>query len=227
LFEAEERSCLQKANPEPYDTDEVFSEKIRPDYHIIYETNSYSVPWTLVGVVVTVRIDPNSIRVYYHEKFVTQHQRCYRKHQPPFTKKEHEEGLLEIKPAGKGAHLNWQINTLESYGPALKTYLKCLRYSRRSLRQEISQLLALATIYGEDSLLKTVESLLERGAIGIDQVELALKRQQSSDKPMHPAPLNISDQNLSRVPARSDLRNYDHLLSKNEGKDEHTSHEPR
>ena len=220
VFESEERPHLQKANPEPYDTDEVFSEKIRPDYHIIYETNSYSVPWTLVAVVVTVRIDTNSIRIYYHEKFVTRHERCYLKYQPSFTKKEHEEGLLELKPAGKGAHLSWQINTLESYGPSLKTYLKCLRHSHRSLRQEISQLLALATIYGEETLSKTVESLLERGSIGIDQVELALKRQKSPGEAIHPAPLNIQDQNLSRIPARTDLRNYDHLLFTSEETDE-------
>jgi len=214
VFEHEEKARLEKANSEPYETDEIFSEKVRPDFHFIYETNQYSVPWTLVGCVVTVRVDAEELRIYYRERFVTKHERVYQKHQRPFTKPEHEEGLREIKPQGKNAHINWQIETLESYGAPLKQYLKCLRHSHRSLRQEVSQLLALGTIYGERTLAETVEALLKRGSIGIDQVELALKRrdQNERDLPLRPAPMKIQDERLARIPARIDLRQYDQLI---------------
>jgi transposase len=215
VFDAEERAKLRKCNPHPYDTDEVFSKELRPDYHIIYETNQYSAPWTLVGCVVTVRIDAEWIRIYYHDRFVTRHQRCYRKHQKPFTKPEHEAGLLEIKPQGKYAHLTWQIRTLESYGPPLKQYLECLRYSKRSLKQEISRLLALGTIYGEKTLAEAVESLLKRGSIGVDQLELALKHlDRSQNITTRPAPMSLQDEKLQRIPSRIDLRSYDGLILK-------------
>lgn len=213
IFEHEEKERLEKANPEPYETDEVFSEVIRPDFHIIYETNQYSVPWTLVGCVVTVRVDATEFRVYYQDRFVTKHERCYKKHQKPFTKPEHEEGLKERKPQGKQAHIHWQIETLESYGPSLTQYLKCLRHSQRSLRQEVSRLLALGTIYGEKVLAETVESLLKRGTIGIDQVELALKNRDRREKEsLRPAPMNIQDDRLARIPSRIDIRQYDRLI---------------
>jgi hypothetical protein len=103
---------------------------------------------------------------------------------------------------------------LESYGDSLVQYLKCLRHSHRSLRQEVSRLLALGTVYGERVLAETVEALLKRGAIGIDQVELALKRREGHEKeqPLRPAPMNLQDGRLARIPARTDLRLYDRRL---------------
>lgn len=212
VFDHEEKAHLQKANPAPYETDEVFSEEIRPDFHIIYETNQYSVPWTLVGCVATVRIDGAEIRVYYRDRFVTKHERCYLKHQKPFTNPEHEQGLKEIKPQGKNAHIHWQIETLESYGPSLKQYLQCLKHSHRSLRQEVSRLLALGTVYGEKVLADTVDSLLKRGTIGTEQIELALKRREKSEtEATRPAPMNLKNERLARIPSRIDLRQYDQL----------------
>lgn len=222
VFEHEEKNQLQLANPIPYDTDEVFSEQIRPNFHITYETNQYSVPWTLVGCVATVRVDAQELRVYYRDKFVTKHPRCYQKHQKPFTQPEHEKGLKEIKPQGKNADLHWQIKTLESYGQELKDYLKCLQHSHRSLRQEISRLLALGTIYGEQQLATVIGSLLKLGAIGADQVELALQQASSAESVLkRPAPMSLKDERLTRIPSKIDLRQYDRLIfSSSEDKSE-------
>jgi len=220
VFEHEEKPHLQKANPAPYETDEVFSEKIRPDFHIIYETNQYSVPWTLVGCVATVRVDAHEFRVYYRDRFVTKHERCYLKHQKPFTQAEHEEGLKEHKPQGKNAHIHWQIERLESYGPPLRQYLKCLRHSHRSLKQEVSRLLALGTVYGEAPLTEVVEGLLKRGTIGTEQIELALSRREKSERETtRPAPMNLRDERLARIPPRIDLRQYDQLIIKSRGRE--------
>lgn len=215
VFDHEESTQLMKANPVSYETDEIFSEVVRPDFHIIYETNQYSVPWTLSGCVVTVRVNASQLRVFYKDRFVTQHVRCYQKYQKPFTKPEHEQGLREIKPQGKTEYLHWQISVLESYGPSLKKYLQCLRYSKRSLRQEISSLMALGTIYGESRLAETIDALLKRGSIGIEQVELALKHHQRNQaEPQKPAPMKIPNERLARIPARIDLRQYDQLILK-------------
>ena len=213
LFDHEEKAALHRANPIAYDTDEIYSERVRPDYHLIYETNQYSVPWTLVGNVVTVRVDADEIKVFYQNQFITKHKRSYKKHQAPFTRPEHEAGLQERKPQGKNAHIHWQIQTLESYGSPLKQYLKCLGQSHRSIRQEVSRLLALGTIYGTDALAETVELLLIRGTIGADQVELALKhRVKAKNEPVKPTPLSLKDERLSRIPSKMDLRQYDRLL---------------
>ena len=101
VFEAEEKNRLMNCNDELYETDEIFSKEVRPDFHLIFETNQYSVPWTLVGLVVTVNVDADLLKVFYNGQFITRHERSYLKHQKPFTKPEHEEGLKELKPQGK------------------------------------------------------------------------------------------------------------------------------
>jgi hypothetical protein len=178
----------------------------------LYETNQYSVPWTLVGLVVTVRIDAEWVRVYYRDRLITGHKRCYQRNQKPITKPEHEKGLLEIKPQGKNAHLTWQVSTLESYGEELKTYLKILRHNNRSLKTEVTRLLALATIYGAEQLREGVSAILKTGSIGVERIEMWLKQQ--STALTKPEPLNFKDRNLTRIPARVELRQYDDLLFK-------------
>lgn len=208
MFEAEEKNYLQSLNPEPYDTDEIFSKEVLPQFHITYETNRYSVPWTMVGQVVTIRVDEQSLRFFYNDRQITYHTRSYGKHQK-FTKPQHEEGLLELKPKGK-SFSSWQTQAIKSIGPALERYLDFLKASPRSLRFELSKLLALSTIYGPDELNSVVDGFLKRGVIGTDKIELALKNR--NNKSLKPEPLKFRNERLSRIPARIDLRSYDSLL---------------
>lgn len=212
VFTHEEKPSLTHCNPVPYDTDEIFSKELRDDFHIVYETNQYSAPWTLVGSVITIRIDADWVRIHYKDKFITRHERCYLKNQLPFTKPEHKEGLLETKPQGKNAALHWQLDVLKSYGEPFAQYLGYLQYNSRSLRQEVTRLLALATVYGTDPLSEAVTRCLKRGVIGCDQIELDLKSQ--NKKPTQPPPLHLKDKNLSQIPPAVDLRRYDALLFK-------------
>lgn len=219
VFESEEFGKLESVNPENYETDEIFSNEIRPSYHIVYETNRYSVPWTMVGIVVTVRVDANWLKVFYQEKFITKHKRCYMKDQKSFTKPEHEEGLKERKPQGAQDHLHWQISTLESYGPAVKEYLTCLENSPRSLKSELTKLLALGTIYGCAALEAAVAKIIKHGSFGTDRVEQFLKVTEKS-KPIQPKPLSLQNEKLTKTPARVDLEYYNTRLFTNKPKTE-------
>jgi len=206
VFESEEKQLLLPLNSHAYDTDEVFSEHIRPDYHVVYETNQYSVPWTLVGMSVTVRVTDRGLTFYFHEQLVASHERSYRKHQT-FTKPEHEKGLLERKP-GSSNHV-WRVSAVKSIGPSLAKYLDLLKSSHRSLRFETTKLMALATVYGSEKLHAVIEELLGRGVIGVENIELTLKSQAVDRQSLNPAPLTFQSERLNRVPPAIDLRRYD------------------
>jgi transposase len=211
VFAAEEKTKLAPLRPDRYETDEVFTKEVPPNFHLTYETNRYSVPWTMVGQVVTVKVCEDTIRVFYNERQITAHTRVYSKHKD-ISKDAHKQGLLEIKAAAKDGRA-WQIAALRSLGPELGQYLDCLDASPRSLRYELSKLLALSTVYGADALCRIVASFLTRGVIGADQIELALKNScQASTKP---APLTFQSEELARVPPKVDLRRYDALLFNN------------
>jgi hypothetical protein len=116
-FESEEKKYLRPMNPHPYDTDEVLARVVPPIFHIAYDTNQYSVPWTLVGLSVTIRINSDEIKVFYNERFVTRHDRSHKKHQK-ISKPEHSEGLLARKPGA--ARDGWLVQAVKSLGHSLR-----------------------------------------------------------------------------------------------------------
>ena len=211
VFESTEKPKLLVMNPSAYETDEIFSRVITPDFHFIYETNRYSVPWTLVGMAVTVRVNPNELKIYYHEKMVTSHERSYLKNQV-LTIESHRAGLLERKPGG--TRDAWQISSVKALGPVMKDYIDLLRAGHRSVRSELKKILALSTIYGADSVHLACEGLLANSIIGVDALEMALKsaHHPKGDKALNPAPINFNNEKLNRIVPAVDLRRYDALL---------------
>ena len=207
VFEHEERAALLPLNPYPYDTDEVLSKEVGPQFHMTYETNQYSVPWTLVGMVVTMRIDQDSIIIHYREKVVARHARSYGKHLI-FTTPDHEAGLLERKPGSD--HHTWQVALVKGAGESMGQYLKLITAGQRSLRSEVRRLVALITIYGAEAVNRAASELLVRGVVGVENLEMLLKVQGATEQ--QPEPLSFQNSKLNRMSGTPDLRSYDALL---------------
>jgi transposase len=209
-FERDEKAQLMPLNQHPYDTDEILSRVVPSDFHILYETNRYSVPWTLAGITVTVRVDADSIRIYYDHQRVTGHQRSYLKHKV-ITNVDHQKGLLDRKPGA--TREAWQVAAVKSIGSKMSDYINLLRSGERSLRSELSRILALATVYGEDNVHTAACELLDRGIIGVASLEVSLKsRHHPSTSDLQPEPIKFENEKLNRVVPAVDLRRYDGLL---------------
>jgi len=210
VFEAEEKPKLLGLNPVFYDTDEVFSRQVPPDFHLLYETNRYSVPWTLVGLVVTVRVNDQEIKVYYHEKFICSQPRSYLKNKV-FTTEGHRAGLLERKPGA--TRESWQIGFVKNLGPQMAKYVELIRQGPRSLKYELNRLVALTTVYGEQVVLAACAECLASGVVGVDNLEIFLKRSHHpSVTRLQPEPIQFESEKLNRVHPAVDLRKYDAIL---------------
>ena len=215
-FELEEKPALLKLNPAAYDTDEVITRVVPPDFHLIYESNRYSVPWTLVSMPVTVRINHQSLKIYYHEKLVAFHNRHYFKNKV-ITNENHRTGLLERKPGQ--ARESWQLSGVKRIGPRMVEYVELLRSGQRSLRSELSKILALSTVYGDTRVHQACTELLSNGIIGVERLEFLLRQSHHPSKEkLNLAPLNFENEKLNRAVPVVDLRRYDALLfeSKND-----------
>lgn len=204
VFEYEEKKHMLGINPHPYETDEVISKDVPPQFHLTYDTNQYSVPWTLVGMVVTIRVDDESIRFYYGGKLVSSHPRYYGKHKV-FTHPSHQEGLLERKSGAD--HHTWQVSLVKQAGESLEQYLKLVSSGQRSLRSEVKRLVALITVYGKDAVNQAASELLKRGVVGAASLEMLLKAQGAEEK--QPEPLNFKSPSLNRMTGVPDLSSYD------------------
>ncbi len=210
LFESEEKTKLLPLNPVPYDTDEIFSRHVSSDFHLQYESNRYSVPWTLVGMTVTVRVNPLCLKVYYNEKFICSHPRSYLKNQI-FTTETHRAGLLERKPGA--TRESWQLGFIKGLGPKMAEYVELVRQGPRSLKYELSRLAGLVTVYGEALVLDGCSECMKAGIVGVDNVELYLKRRHPpSQTELSPKPITFESEKLNRVHRPVDLRRYDALL---------------
>jgi transposase len=209
FFESDEKPKLLPLNPVPYDTNEIFSRNITSDFHLQYESNRYSVPWTLVGMTVTVRVNPIEIKVYYHEKFICSHPRSYLKNKV-FTTEVHREGILARKPGA--SRETWQLGYVKGLGPRMAEYVELIRQGPRSLKYELSRLVGLVTIYGSDIVLDACKECLSSGIVGVDSLELFLKRSHHPSKiSLRPAPMTFNTEKLNRVHPEVDLRKYDAL----------------
>lgn len=207
VFEHEEKMHLLEINPHPYETDEILSKEVPPQFHLTYETNQYSVPWTLVGMVVTLRTDDESVRIYYGGKPVASHARSYAKHKV-FTNPEHQAGLLERKPGAD--HHTWQVALVKQSGESLERYLKLITAGHRSLRSEVRRLVAMITVYGAESVNQAAGELLSRGVVGAESLEMLLKAKGTTERA--PEPLTFQSPKLNRMTANPDLSRYDELL---------------
>lgn len=213
VYESEEKQVMRPMNVHPFDTAEIFTRVINNKFHVPYETNEYSVPWTLVGMGVTVRVTESSLTIFYKDRCVTRHLRSFKKHQI-FTLEEHTRGLLERKP-GMNSRNCWQVEVVKSMGIHMSRYLGLIESGSRSLRSELSQILALATVFGESQVNACARELLEGGIVGVENLERLLKtRQLHLDQgELLPRPIEFQNQKLNRVVPSVDLSRYDVLVN--------------
>jgi transposase len=101
VFAAVERNALRPLPAEPFDMSQWSYARVNIDYHIAFDANLYSVPYTLVQERVEVRATPTTIEIFHGREQV-------------FTQREH-------RPKSHQAHLEWtpsrMVNWAEQIGP--------------------------------------------------------------------------------------------------------------
>jgi transposase len=113
VFAAVERSALQALPGEPFDMSQWSYARVNIDYHIAFDANLYSVPYTLVQERVEVRATPTTVEIFHKGQRVASHVRGHGREQV-FTQREH-------RPKSHQAHLEWtpsrMVNWAEKIGP--------------------------------------------------------------------------------------------------------------
>ncbi|PYT44939.1 MAG: IS21 family transposase [Acidobacteria bacterium] len=99
VFAAVERNALRPLPAEPFDMSQWSYARVNIDYHIAFDANLYSVPYTLVQERVEVRATPTTIEIFHKGQRVASHVRGHGREQV-FTQREH-------RPKSHQAHLEW------------------------------------------------------------------------------------------------------------------------
>jgi transposase len=113
VFAALERSALRSLPAERFDMSQWSRARVNIDYHIAFDANFYSVPYTLVQELIEVRATPTTVEIFHRGQRVASHLRGRGRGQV-FTQKEH-------RPKSHQAHLEWtpsrMVHWAEQIGP--------------------------------------------------------------------------------------------------------------
>src|SRR6266513_5322927 len=81
VFAAVERSALHALPAEPFDMSQWSYARVNIDYHIAFDANFYSVPYTLVQERVEVRATPTTVEIFHKGQRVATHVRGHGREQ--------------------------------------------------------------------------------------------------------------------------------------------------
>jgi transposase len=99
LFAKLDRPALQPLPAERYDLSHWAQARVNIDYHVAFDGNWYSVPYTLTGEAVEIRSTPATVEIFHRGKRVASHLRG-RERNKAITQHEH-------RPRSHQAHLEW------------------------------------------------------------------------------------------------------------------------
>lgn len=100
-FEKVERSALKPLPSEKYQLQSYYTAKVHPDCHVLLseDRHYYSVPYTLVGQLVKMVYNAETVEIYHNYQRIATHQRMVSKH--------HYTTLKEHLPAQHQWLMNW------------------------------------------------------------------------------------------------------------------------
>jgi len=174
LFERVERTALQALPKAPYEVADWLRRKVGPDYHIEVERHYYSVPYTLVGKQLEVRLTARVVEFFERDRRVASHARS-------FMPGRHTTCAEHMPPAHR-AHASWTPERIRRWvgrtGPEARRMADEIMSSRLHPQQGFRACLGLIRLgksYGTDRLEAACRRALAAGATSYRSVASILK----------------------------------------------------
>ena len=148
------------------DCSQLLSPLVHKDFGIRFDNNVYTVPPWAIGKHVTLKADTVRIRVYYKERLIACHTRCWEKKQR-IELEIHREQVKKIK---KKLLQDRQVILFLSLGDPALHYLEQLTAARLPIRKNIRGLLQIQDEYGDQALLHGLREALAKKLYGADYI---------------------------------------------------------
>jgi transposase len=187
LFAKVDQPALQPLPAERYDLSQWSQARANIDYHVAFDANWYSVPYTLTGELVEVRATPTTVEIFHRGRRVASHLRSRGRYQS-VTQSGH-------RPKSHQEHLEWTPSRIVDW--AAKTGRHTAQLVQRILDDKPHPemgyraclgLIRLAKHYGPARMEAAAERALATGAIGYRRVKSILSKGLDKQPPAEPAP---------------------------------------
>jgi transposase len=185
--------------------------KVYKDFAVRFDGNVYSVPPWAIGKRVTLKADSTTVCVFYQEKKIAEHRRCWRRRERIETASHKE----QVKKLRRKLWRDKDIAAFSSLGPEAVVYLEALSRARQPIKKNVSKLLALKDNYSAASVIYAIQKALAHKAIGAEYIENILYQEMTPKRHHPPVRLKKEALNQIRLPEPS-LVEYDaHAIKRN------------
>jgi transposase len=182
---------------------------VHKDFGVRFDGNVYSVPPWAVGKHIIVKADTCRISVYFKDKLVACHLRCWSKKQ----RIELETHREQVKKLRNKLLYDREVVVFLSLGDLALQYLEKLSTARLPVRKNIRELLRLQDEYGERSLLYALQKGLVKKLYRAEYIRNILL-QETIPVRQHP-PVQLKQEELNKIRITTPaLAEYDSIAVK-------------
>lgn len=179
------------------------------DFAVRFDNNFYSVPPWTVGRQLTLKADHETVSIFYKDKAVAVHCRCW-EYKQRIEIPSHAELVKRLKSK---LFKDRDIAVFISLGDEAESYLESLADAGQPIKKNISRLLCLKDEYGEQPLLYAIRKAHALKAYGADYIENILYQEMTPVRVHALVKLKNEDLNRIRIPLPS-LAVYDAIAIK-------------
>jgi len=202
---AEEKAHLKPLSVQPYDCAVIRSASANGCCRVSFEANRYSVPYLYASQKLTLKVYPDQLLIYYQEKLIATHVRCYDRRQD-IHHPDHGQELLIQRQKARDQTLMLAFLNLSSQAEA---YVRKLQEKRLNSSHHIQKIMALSEIYGPDKVDRAIQDAITFEAYGCEYIANILEQRER--RPVTPSALHLTRRqdllDLELPPA--DLNLYD------------------
>ena len=183
---AQEKPSLRPLSAMPYDCAVIRSTSANGCCRVILDTNRYSVPYLYASQKLTLKIYPDQLLVYHHEKLIATHLRGYDRRQDIRNPDHIQELLVHRHRAREQTFLQAFLRL----GPQAELYARKLQATRCNAPHHIQKIVALSQLYGPDKVARALDDALTFEAFGCEYIAIVLEQRER--KTPVPSPLHLT-----------------------------------
>jgi len=162
----DERAHLLPLNPAGFDLARVCSVRATKQFRVPLDSNHYTVPSRYAGLPLTLKAHADRVCIYDGDQLIARHPRSMDRHKD-IEDPDHEKQLLAQRKTAREQRLMVQFLALS---PRAQGYLEGLEAKRVNARVHLRKILALAELYGKETVVRALDDGLELHAFSAEYI---------------------------------------------------------
>jgi transposase len=183
---AQEKPLLRPLPTMSYDCAVVQPTSANGCCRVVLDTNRYTVPYLYASQKLTLKIYPDQLLLYHHEKLIATHLRSY-DHRQDIRNPDHIQELLVHRHRAREQTF---LQAFLSLGPQADLYTRKLQEKRLNAPHHIQKIVALSQLYGPDKVARALDDALTFEAYGCEYIANILEQRER--QPIVPSPLHLT-----------------------------------